>query len=194
MHGERCRKGGGTPNGACALADLGGRGALDIIYNNYDRPPTIIRNNTTEGHRVIIKLAGRAPNLDAIGAELRIETASGIQVRQIYTERGVVASEPATVHFGLGKDTVISRLTIHWPNGQVQVLEDLPVDKLLTIRQPTLPRARFPAARRRGSTIPPIRRRFSTRARMRAASTLSMRRSRRDGISAGNASCRGASG
>ena len=122
----------------CALADLGGRGALDIIYNNYDGPPTIIRNNTTEGHRVIIKLAGRAPNLDAIGAELRIETASGIQVRQIYTERGVVASEPATVHFGLGKDTVISRLTIHWPNGQVQVLEDLPVDKLLTIRQPDL--------------------------------------------------------
>jgi hypothetical protein len=122
----------------CALADLDGRGALDIIYNNYDGPPTIIRNNTTGGHRVIIKLAGRAPNLDAIGAELRIETASGVQVRQIYTERGVVASEPATVHFGLGSDTVISKLTIHWPNGQVQVLEDLPVDKLLTIRQPDI--------------------------------------------------------
>jgi len=122
----------------CALVDLDGRGVLDIVYNNYDAPPTIIRNNTTTGHRVLFKLAGRAPNLDAIGAELRIETASGVQVRQIYTERGVVASEPATVHFGLGSDTVISKLTIHWPNGQVQVLEDLPVDKLLTIRQPDL--------------------------------------------------------
>jgi enediyne biosynthesis protein E4 len=122
----------------CAIVDLDGRGALDIVYNNYDGPPTIIRNNTTEGHRVMIKLSGRAPNRDAIGAELRIETASGVQVRQIYTERGVVASEPATVHFGLGKDTVISKLTIHWPNGQVQVLEDLPVDKLLTIAQPAL--------------------------------------------------------
>ena len=59
-------------------------------------------------------------------------------MRQIYTERGVVASEPATVHFGLGEDTVISKLTIHWPNGQLQVLEDLPVDKLLTIPQPAL--------------------------------------------------------
>jgi len=122
----------------CALVDLDGRGVLDIVYNNYDGPPTIIRNNTTDGHRVIIKLAGRAPNLDAIGAEIRIETAAGVQVRQIYTERGVVASEPSTVHFGLGKDTVISKMTIHWPNGQVQVLEDLPVDKLLTIRQPAL--------------------------------------------------------
>ena len=121
-----------------ALADLDGRGVLDIIYNNYEGPPTIVRNNTTEGHRVEFKLAGRAPNLDAIGAEVRIETASGIQVRQVYTERGVVASEPATVHFGLGKDTSISKLTVHWPNGQVQVIEDLPVDKLLTIKQPEL--------------------------------------------------------
>jgi hypothetical protein len=118
--------------------DLDGDGDLDIVYNNFDGPPTVIRNNSMEGHRVMIKLAGRAPNLDAIGAELRIETASGVQVRQIYTERGVVTSEPATVHFGLGSDTSISKLTIHWPNGQVQVLEDLPVDKLLTIKQPAL--------------------------------------------------------
>jgi hypothetical protein len=122
----------------CALVDLDGRGVLDIVYNNFDGPPTIVRNNTTGGHRVMIKLAGRAPNLDAIGAEVLIETASGVQVRQVYTERGVVASEPATIHFGLGEDTVISKMTIHWPNGQLQVLEDLPVDKLLTIRQPAL--------------------------------------------------------
>jgi hypothetical protein len=122
----------------CALVDLDGRGALDIVYNTYDGPPTIIRNNTTSGHRVMVKLQGRAPNMDAIGAEVRIETASGVQVRQVYTERGVVASEPATVHFGLGDDTVISKMTIHWPNGQSQVLEDLPVDKLLTVKQPVL--------------------------------------------------------
>ncbi len=122
----------------CALVDLDGRGVLDIVYNNFDGPPTIVRNNTTSGHRIMIKLAGRAPNMDAIGAEVRIETASGVQVRQVYTERGVVASEPATIHFGLGEDTVISKMTIHWPNGQLQVLEDLPVDKLLTIRQPAL--------------------------------------------------------
>src|SRR6185312_1201669 len=61
-----------------------------------------------------------------------------VQVRQVYTERGVVASEPATVHFGLGPDAAIDRLTIHWPNGQVQVLEDLPADRLLAIPQPEL--------------------------------------------------------
>jgi hypothetical protein len=123
----------------CAIVDLDGDGDLDIVYNNYEGPPTVIRNNTTSGHRVLVKLAGRPPNRDAIGAEIRIESASGVQVRQIYTERGVVASEPAIVHFGLGADTSISKMTIHWPNGQIQELEDLPVDRQLTIAQPDLP-------------------------------------------------------
>lgn len=122
----------------CVLADLDGDGDLDIVYNNYDAPPTVIRNNTTGGHRTIVKLAGRPPNRDGIGAEIRLKSASGVQVRQIYTERGVVASEPATAHFGLGADTRIDTLTIRWPNGQVQVLEDVPVDAYLTVRQPEL--------------------------------------------------------
>ena len=129
----------------CALADLSGDGNLDLIFANYNEPPTIIRNNNTTGHRVEIKFAGRAPNLDGIGAELRIETASGVQMRQLFTERGIVSSEPPLVHFGLGNDTLIKKLTIHWPRGQVQVLENLPADQLLTISEPALAEGTKPA-------------------------------------------------
>jgi len=122
----------------CVLADLAGDGNLDIIFTNYNAPPTIIRNRTATGHRAMIKLAGRAPNLDGIGAELRLESAAGVQVRQLYTERGIASSEPPLVHFGLGNDAVINKLTIRWPRGEVQVLEKLPADQLLTIAEPPL--------------------------------------------------------
>jgi hypothetical protein len=122
----------------CVLADLTGDGNLDLIFSNYDAPPTIIRNHTTGAHRVEIKLAGRAPNRDGIGAELRLESASGVQVRQLFTERGIVSSEPPLVHFGLGADPVIQKLTIRWPRGEVQVLENLPADQCLTIAEPPL--------------------------------------------------------
>ena len=122
----------------CALADLAGDGNLDLIFTNYNAPPTVIRNRTPTGHRVEIKLAGRAPNLDGIGAELRLESASGLQVRQLYTERGIASSELPLVHFGLGPDPVIKRLTIRWPRGEVQVLENLPANQLLTIAEPPL--------------------------------------------------------
>ena len=130
----------------CVLADLAGDGDLDLIFANYNEPPTIIRNHTVTGHRVEIKLAGRAPNLDGIGAELHIETASGVQMRELFTERGIVSSEPPIVHFGLGNDTVIKKLTITWPRGQMQVLENLPADQLLTIKEPPLVA---------GATLPP---------------------------------------
>jgi hypothetical protein len=120
----------------CAVADLFNTGNLDLIYANCNEPPTIVRNNMPTGHRVVIKLAGRAPNRDGIGAELRLESGAGTQVRQLFTERGIVASEPPFVHFGLGDDTAIKKLTIRWPRGQVQVLENLPADRLLTIDEP----------------------------------------------------------
>lgn len=129
----------------CALADLDGDGDLDLIYTNYDAPPTIARNDTTTGHRAVIKLAGRAPNRDGLGAELRIETAAGVQVRQLFNERGIASSEPPLVYFGLGDDTAIKKLTIRWPRGQVQVLENLPADQLLTVNEPALAEGAKPA-------------------------------------------------
>jgi hypothetical protein len=57
----------------------------------------------------------------------------------VFTERGIVASEPALTHFGLGPDTKIKKLTIRWPRGQQQVLENLSADQFFTISEPALP-------------------------------------------------------
>ena len=120
----------------CALVDLDNDGDLDLVFSNYNEPPTIVRNNTTDGHRVMIRLAGRGANPEGIGAEIAIESASGRQIRQLYPQRGITSSEPSLIHFGLGSDERIDRLTVRWPSGQTQVLEQLPADRLLTIREP----------------------------------------------------------
>ena len=128
----------------CALVDLDHDGALDVVIVNQDGPPTILRNDAATGHSVECRLAGRPPNRDGIGAELRVETAAGAQIRQLYTERGVVTSELPVVHFGLGDDTVVRKLTIRWPSGATQVLADLPADCLYTIAEPEYPDGRRP--------------------------------------------------
>jgi len=128
----------------CALVDLDHDGALDVVLVNQDGPPTILRNDIATGHSVEFKLAGHPPNRDGIGAEIHLETATGTQVRQLYTEHGVVTSEAPIVHFGLGNDTSIRTLTIRWPLGGVQVLENLAADCLYTIAEPDYPGGKQP--------------------------------------------------
>jgi hypothetical protein len=45
------------------------------------------------------------------------------------------ASEPH-VHFGLGKDAVVTKLEVTWPGGQAQTLSDVPVNQVLTLQEP----------------------------------------------------------
>lgn len=120
----------------CVTADMDGDGDLDLVYSNYNAPPTLMRNDFTRGNRLAIRLEGRAPNRRAIGAEITLESPEGIQTRQLFTERGIVSSEPAIAYFGLGEDPQADKVTIRWPGGEVSTLENLPAGYLVTVSHP----------------------------------------------------------
>ena len=54
---------------------------------------------------------------------------------EVRTGAGFQAGGPAEVHLGLGAAKCVERLEVRWPSGKVQVLEDVAVDRLLTIRE-----------------------------------------------------------
>ena len=53
------------------------------------------------------------------------------------TAVGYGGASDVRVHFGLGRDTVVSRLELLWPSGIRQILENVPADQVLTVREPT---------------------------------------------------------
>jgi hypothetical protein len=118
-----------------AFGDFDGDGNLDLVYSNYHGGVSLLRNDCDTGHRIVVALRGTKSNRYGVGASVHIESASGVQVRPLVLARGLLSSSEPIVHFGLGDDVLVRRLTVSWPSGQAQTFTDLAVDRRYTITE-----------------------------------------------------------
>ena len=121
----------------CAFGDLDNDGRIDVVVSRFDGPAEVFRNVSPGGnHWLLVKTVGTRSNRDGIGAQIRLESASGVQYNHVTTSVGYASSSSRRVHFGLGQDTVVTRLEIRWPSGVRQELRNVPADQILTVREP----------------------------------------------------------
>jgi hypothetical protein len=84
---------------------------------------------------VELKLVGTRSNRSAIGAEVTVEFGNARQRQVVDGGSGFCSQNDRRLHFGLG-DQPLKRVTIHWPSGTAQVLNDLAIDRLHVITEP----------------------------------------------------------
>jgi len=118
-----------------AFGDLFNDGHIDVVLNNMDSPPTLLRNVVKNAnHWLTLKLIGgpKSPR-DAIGAKVFLTTGGIRQRADVFSGGSYGSSSDQRVHFGLGTFSKVDKLEIHWPDGVVEQLPVPGVDRILTI-------------------------------------------------------------
>ena len=119
-----------------ATGDIDNDGDIDLVLSATLEPVNIFINDTpTDFQWSKIRLEGTAPNTKGVGAWVEVNTNFGRQVRQVLAGVGYKSSSPFTLHFGLRRATRINRIEVRWPNGEITVREEQPVNRTLVIRQ-----------------------------------------------------------
>ncbi|GAB5559206.1 MAG: VCBS repeat-containing protein [Synoicihabitans sp.] len=116
-----------------AMADLDRDGDLDIVHSNYGESATILENQSQTGNFVQIALRGTESNRFGVGARVTIETESGKQVRDLVLTRGYLSTSEPVLHFGVGEDEQVERVTVQWPSGILNHFGALEVNRRLVV-------------------------------------------------------------
>jgi hypothetical protein len=120
-----------------AFGDLFNDGKIDVVINNADQPPTLLRNvNPDRHHWVELKLVGGMGSpRDAVGATVYLTSTAGRQRGDVLSGGSYLSSNDPRVHFGLGDVNSLPSLEIHWPSGAQEMLKLPAIDRIFTVTE-----------------------------------------------------------
>ncbi len=135
---------------AVATGDLDGDGRPDLVVANAAFPipdnevvrgiPRVFLNSEHAtgdgGNWLKFELEGTASNRSGVGARVSVTAGGRTQARELRAGGGHLSQSSVTLLFGLGESERAERVTVRWPSGRVDVLEDVPGNQLLRLREP----------------------------------------------------------
>jgi hypothetical protein len=94
------------------------------------------RNDSTTGHHWLkLRLLGTVSNRSGIGARVEVHTPLRTTVQEVSGGAGRGNQNSLPLEFGLGAADGVVRVTIRWPSGIVQELQNLAADQVLTVSE-----------------------------------------------------------
>lgn len=119
-----------SPAYSGATGDLNHDGAVDMMSGS-----TIYFNDVDTNNYLTISTVGVQSNKQGIGARITISSALGNQIRDIRSAQAFSSMQTLNAHFGLGDDTQVNSVTICWPSGIVDVINNPTINTHLVVTE-----------------------------------------------------------
>jgi hypothetical protein len=124
-----------------AFGDLFNDGRVDIVVENVDGKPLILRNEDlrnaggNHNHWISFELAGTKSNRLALNARVKAVAGDLVQVDEVRSGGSYLSQNDLRIHFGLGSHDRLDRVDILWPSGKTETLNNLAADRFYTVKE-----------------------------------------------------------
>ncbi len=117
-----------------ARADFDGDGDWDLAVVHQNTPAAILRNDSERGNWLKV-LCHAKGNRRGWGTRVILQQGERKLTQELAGGSSYCAAHEAALIFGLGDATSPVNLTIHWPDGSQQFVENIASNQTLTVKQ-----------------------------------------------------------
>ncbi len=132
------------PHRCAAVVDFDNDGRLDFCRRNFQGANgagsgiTLLQGVGGSGNWIKFRTVGTVSNRDGIGARIDVHIGSHVQRQWVRSGTGYLSSSDLRLQFGAGAATTIDKVVIEWPSGQLQQLDDLAVNQIVDVIEPSM--------------------------------------------------------
>jgi hypothetical protein len=101
-----------------AVGDIDNDGSLEIVINNMNDTPSLLKNLGDKANWLLLKLVGTKSNRSGIGARVTVTAGSQRQISEVHSGGSYLSQDDLRLHFGLGSAQKADRVDVRWPSGR----------------------------------------------------------------------------
>ena len=118
-----------------AIGDLDNDGSLEIVVNNMNDTPSLLKNSGEKKNWIMLQLVGRQSNRSGIGARVTVIAENRKQIDEVRSGGSYISQNDLRLHFGIGDAVKVERIEVEWPSGRKEAFLDVKGNQVVVLEE-----------------------------------------------------------